>query len=128
MPTGINFEEYTKNYSLFLSDNLGGDLHGYYKVKDYFLDGSYFANKMYEWATSIEITYQSYHALKNPPFTNFKVSNFKIYNDKLFTCNIYIEKHLEIPGNKDKIDTINNIITYVKTANGWKVASSKTKV
>ena len=64
-------------------------------MKQYLIKGSYLYNVAYKWVTNIDITFTFSHVLKNPPFTDEKVSNFVSYGENLFSCDIYFIKHME---------------------------------
>ena len=46
--------------------------------------------------TDIHGEYEAFsHVLKNPPFTEERVSNFVSYGENLFSCDIYFIKHMD---------------------------------
>lgn len=93
-----------KNWSLFLTNDLSGNLHGFSVLRKNLIKDSSFYNMAYSWATSIDITFVSSHTLKNPTFTNTAVKDFIVYNDKAFSCTVTLEKNMRIANGQDKVD------------------------
>lgn len=102
-----NILQIAKEWSLFLSNDLNGNKNGFYNISEYLIKNSYLYNYAYKWATSIDITFISKHTLKNPTFTNERLTNFIIYNDKAFSCDVYLEKNMRISNGNDLTDTMN---------------------
>lgn len=93
-----------KDWSLYLTDDLEGRLHGYYNISKYLIDDSDIEKFAYKWATGVDITFVSSHTLLNPTFTNEKVSNFEIYNENAFSCEVYLQKNLKLKSGGKKIE------------------------
>lgn len=105
-----NFPDIIKiaeDWSLFLSNDLEGRNHGFYNISKYLIKDSYLYNYAYKWATNVDITFISRHTLKNPAFTNEKLSNFTIYNAKAFSCDVYLNKNMRIANGNDLVDKMN---------------------
>ncbi len=85
-----------KDWSLYLTDDLDGRLHGYYNISKYLIDDSDIEKFAYSWATGVDITFVSSHTLLNPTFTDEKLSNFEIYNENAFSCEVYLQKNLKL--------------------------------
>ena len=102
-----NITKIAEDWSLFLSSDLSGSTHGFYNISKYLIKDSYLYNYAYKWATNEDITFISRHTLKNPAFTNEKISNFIIYNDKAFSCEIYLDKNMRIANGNDLVDKMN---------------------
>lgn len=83
-------------WSLFLTNDLDGSKNGYYNIKQYLIDGSYYDTVAYSWATGIDITFISNHIMLNPPFVNESISNVVVYSDILFSCDIYFQKKMQL--------------------------------
>ena len=66
----IDIMKVAKDWSLYLTDDLSGNLNGYYNISKYLIDGSAIKKFAYSWATGIDITFISGHTLLNPTFTN----------------------------------------------------------
>ncbi len=88
--------EIAKLWSLFLTNDLKGNKHGFDKISPYLFEGT----KQYEsaeaWATGIDITFTSVHSLSDPPFTREEIGNFVAYGQHCFSCDILLEKPLHI--------------------------------
>ena len=123
---GIDFDvlAFAKNWSLYLTNDLTGPLHGMYTITAYLINGSSMYKKAYQWGTSIDIMFTSRHTLKNPTFTNEKVSNIIVYGDNAFSCDVYLEKNMLV-NNQDKVDKFNSTIYFVKYNNEWKIINIK---
>lgn len=93
-----------KDWSLYLTDDLNGRLHGYYNISKYLIEDSNIKKFAYSWATGVDITFVSSHTLLNPTFTNEKLSNFEIYNENAFSCEVYLQKNLKLKSGGKKIE------------------------
>lgn len=93
-----------KDWSLYLTDDLEGRLHGYYNISKYLIEDSDIEKFAYSWATGVDITFVSSHTLLNPTFTDEKVSNFEIYNENAFSCEVYLQKNLKLKSGGKKIE------------------------
>ena len=113
-----------ENYSLFLTNDLGGSLHGFYKLSPYLIKDSYMYQMAYGWATNVDITFVSNHYLKNPVFTNEEVKNFVIYNDSAFSCEVYLEKNMVVRG-EDRKDTMHDRLYFIYYDGGYKLVDMK---
>ncbi len=85
-----------KKWSLFMTDDLEGNLNGYYNMRDHLIRGSYYDTVAYQWATNIDITFISDHYFRDPAFSKESVTNVVLYGDKWFSCDIYFEKHMTL--------------------------------
>lgn len=92
----IDILKVAKDWSLYLTDDLDGRLHGYYNISQYLIDDSAIEKFAYSWATGVDITFVSSHTLLNPTFTDEKISNFEIYNENAFSCEVYLQKNLKL--------------------------------
>lgn len=113
-----------ENYSLFLTNDLGGTLYGFYKLSPYLINDSYMYEYLHGWATQIDIHFVSNHRLKNPIFTNEEVKNFIIYNDNAFSCEVYLEKNMTVNG-KDRVDKMHDRLYFVYYDNSYKLVDMK---
>lgn len=116
----FNILELAENWSLFLTDDLGGSYHGLHKLTPYLITDSYMYNMAYEWSHGIDITFVSNHSLKNPTFTNEKVENFIIYNDLAFSCEVYLEKNMMVSG-KEKVDIMHDKLYFIYYDGNYKL-------
>ncbi len=113
-----------KNYSLFLTNDLGGERHGFYKLSPYLIKDSYMYGMAWGWATNVDITFVSNHRLKNPVWTNESLKNFIIYNDNAFSCEVYLEKNMIVNG-QDKVDKMHDRLFFIYYENGYKLVDMK---
>ena len=118
MPTGLSGQpnplEAAEKLNLFTSDDLGGVYpHGFYNLAPYLLEGSYFYDKYWEFATSIDITFTSGHTLDNPIFNSEKVSEFVKFSDECFSCRIEFNKPMHMDNGVYKVDEVNGIYYFV---------------
>lgn len=88
--------EIAKKWSLYLTDDLGGTLSGYYTLRDYLIRGSYYDTVAYRWAVDVDITFISDHILLNPTFTQESLTNVVVYSDTCFSCDIFFIKHMQL--------------------------------
>lgn len=97
---------YAKQWSLFLSDDLKGDKHGYDVVLQYILRDSYLNTIAYNWATNIDVKFLGSHTFDNPPFSKEKVSNYVTLSDNAFYCDVYFIKSFTVNSNKTHRDDV----------------------
>ena len=91
----VDVLEIAKMWSKLMTDDLEGSQKGFGTMKQYLIQDSYLYNVAYKWVTNIDITFTFSHVLKNPPFTEERVSNFVSYGENLFSCDIYFIKHMD---------------------------------
>ena len=113
-----------ENYSLFLTNDLGGPITGFNKLSPYLIKDSYMYEYLHGWATQIDIHFVSNHRLKNPVFTNEKISNFIIYNDDAFSVEIYLEKNMVVNG-QDRVDKMHDRLYFIYYDNDYKLVDMK---
>lgn len=118
----FNIMELARNWSLFLTDDLGGSYHGFFKLTPYLIEDSYMYEMAYGWSHNVDITFVSSHRLKNPVFTNESLKNFVIYNDNAFSCEVYLEKNMIVSG-KDKVDIMHDRLYFVYVDGGYKLVN-----
>jgi hypothetical protein len=123
--TSIDPFDFAKKWSLYMTKDLKGSNYGFHIIKTYLVNKSYLYTHAYKWATGIDITFTPIHILKNPAFTNEKITNCTIYDDNMFSCDVFLEKNMIVAG-KDKVDVFNNKIYYIKHDNEWNVIAMKT--
>lgn len=100
----IDALQVAKDWSLYLTDDLEGRLHGFYNISKYLIEDSDIKKFAYNWATGVDITFVSSHTLLNPTFTNEELSNFEIYNENSFSCEVYLQKNLKLKSGGKKIE------------------------
>lgn len=119
----IDILEFARKWSLFLTNDLSGATHGFETLKPYLINKSYMWKMAYAWATSVDITFTSSHTLKNPAFTNESVSNFVIYSDTAFSCDVYLEKNMNVARIGSQTDKMNEKLYFVYIDNNWKLVN-----
>ena len=119
----IDIIEIAEDWSLYLTDDLGGKLHGFYNINQYLIKNSEMWNYAYKWATNVDITFISRHTLDNPTFTNEKVSNFEIYSENAFSCEVYLEKNMTIAGKTKMQDVMNEKMYFAYYEGEWKLVN-----
>ena len=124
-----DFDEITfaKNWSLFLTADLGGERYGLYKLTPNLVEGTALYKRAYNWATNVDITFTSIHTLDSDTFTNVKVDNYVVYNENAFSVDIYLEKNMTLVNGEKRVDTINDTFYYAYIDGSYKVVSMKAK-
>lgn len=119
-----NIIKIAEDWSLFLTNDLSGNLHGYNTINKYLIKDSDISKYAYKWATGIDITFISAHQLLNPTFTNQKTENYEIYSENAFSCEIYLEKNMKVNGKtmQDKMHE-RMYFVYDKENSGWKLVN-----
>lgn len=120
----IDIWDFAHKWSLFLTNDLSGLSHGYNTIKSYFIEGTQMNLRAYNWAHNVDITFTSKHTLKNPTFTNEKLSNFTIYSKNAFSCEIYLEKNMVV-NKEDQVDIMHDYLYFIKDNDTWKVVNIK---
>ena len=119
---GFDILSFAEKYSLFLTDDLQGYYHGFNTLRQYLIEGTEMYKMAYDWSHGIDITFTSRHSLKNPAFTEEKLSNFVIYSDSAFSVNVSLKKNMVVKG-EDRIMEMNDKMTFVYNNGGWKLIS-----
>jgi len=119
---GFDILSFAEKYSLFLTDDLQGYYHGFNTLRQYLIEGTEMYKMAYDWSHGIDITFTSRHSLKNPAFTEEKLSNFVIYSDSAFSVNVSLKKNMVVKG-EDRIMEMNDKMTFVYYNGGWKLIS-----
>ena len=109
-----------ENWSLFLTDDLGGSYHGFHKLTPYLIEDTYMYEMAYGWSHNVDITFVSNHYLKNPVFTNERIENFIIYSDNAFSVEVYLEKNMVVNG-EDKVDVMHDRLYFIYYEDGYKL-------
>lgn len=120
--TPFNVLEFAENYSLFLTADLAGYYHGWSNLSKYFIEGTEMYTMAYEWAHGIDITFTSRHTLKNPAFTDEKLSNFTVYSNKAFSVDVSLKKNMVVSG-EDRIMEMNDRMYFVYYNDAWRLLS-----
>jgi len=113
-----------ENWSLFLTDDLSGSYHGFFKLTPYLIEDTYMYEMAYGWSHNVDITFVSSHRLKNPVFTNERIENFVIYNENAFSVEVYLEKNMVVSG-KDKVDVMHDRLYFIYYEDGYKLVDMK---
>lgn len=121
----VNIERIAKDWSLYLTNDLSGTLHGFYNISKYLIKDSTIYKDARKWATGVDITFVSKHTLDNPTFTNLKIDNFTIYDENAFSCEVYLQKHLTLSSMRSKKinDVFNERMYFVYYEGEWKLVN-----
>ena len=109
----IDVLDIAEKWSLFLTDDLIGNRHGFSVLEKYLVKDTSLYDMGYKWATSIDITFTSKHTLKKPTFTNTKISDVEVYGKNAFSCTVYLEKNMLIANGNDKVDVMHDKLYFV---------------
>lgn len=118
----INILEIAENYSLFLTADLPGYYYGFNTLSQYLIEGTEMYKIAYDWAHGIDITFTSRHRLKNPAFTDEKLSNFVIYSNNAFSVDVSLKKNMIVTG-EDRVMEMNDRMYFVYYNGAWKLLS-----
>ena len=117
LPAGLSGSpdplEMAHTWSLIMSDDLGTNMHGFNLITPYLIKDSYFYNVVWDWVTSIDITFMSGHYLQNPPFVNESVTEYVKFSDNCFSCRIKFDKPMHLDNGNDYTDKINSVFYFV---------------
>ncbi len=111
-----------EQWSLFLTNDLKGTLHGFHQINAFLIDDSTLSKFAKNWATGIDITFTSKHTFDNPIFTGENIRNFEIYDEDAFSCEVYLEKNMIIKGKKHQ-DVMHDRMYFVKIDKEWKLVN-----
>lgn len=123
LTTSFNVLAFAEKWSLFLTDDLAGGTNGFETLKPNLIRNSYMWKMAYAWATSVDITFTSSHTLKNPAFTNESVTNFIIYNENAFSCDVYLEKNMNVARIGSQTDIMHEKLYFVYLDGSWKLVN-----
>ncbi len=90
----IDVMHIAESWSKFVTNDLVGGTNGFDTITQYLIKDSDYYNYALEWATGIDITFTSTHTITG--FTNESVSNFVQYSDNCFSCDVYLEKQMDL--------------------------------
>lgn len=121
----VNVLKIAEDWSLMMSADLYGNLYGFYNYAPNLIEGSQLYKVAYNWVTSIDITFTSYHTLEDPPFTDEVVTNYRRLSDNTFTVDISFTKNMNITGSGYHADKMNSRFTFVKYNSAWKLVNIK---
>ena len=121
----MNVLKIAEDWSLMMSADLYGNLYGFYNYAPNLIEGSQLYKVAYNWVTSIDITFTSYHTLEDPPFTDEVVTNYRRLSDNTFTVDISFTKNMNITGSGYHADKMNSRFTFVKYNSAWKLVNIK---
>ena len=121
---GIDFDAmlFATQWNLFMTDDLGGDLHGYWQLAPYFIEGTSMQKKAYDWATGIDITLTSFH---NPPvISNERIYDVIRYGEDAARYTVYMQKDMTLERTgENKTDIFESMVYLVRVDGAWKVAN-----
>ena len=116
----IDIIKFAENWSLFLSNDLGGSKNGLTKFLPYLIDGSYMHKIATRWAKGPEIYDFSPHKAKG--FQNEKIESCTIYSENSFSCEVKLEKIIVMTKTGAKrIDKMHENLYFTYYAGGYKL-------
>lgn len=109
-----------EDWSLFMSCDLD-----FASLAKHLVYGSYQYNIAHKYNYSVDRTFTSIHALKNPAFSGERVGEFVWLTDNCFSVRIRFVKHMIVSG-RDLDDEMDERCYFVKDADGkWKLVGMK---
>lgn len=122
-----------EQWSLFLTDDLSGEKHGFNNISQYLIKDSDLYKYARSWATGIDITFVTSHTLENPTFTNKSISSIEIYSEDAFSAEVYLQKNLRLKTGKRIEDKMHERMYFAnyKDENGnksWKLVNMQSIV
>jgi len=123
---GCNFDvlKFAETWSRLMTKDLSGANYGFNTAAAYLIKGSAQYNKAWAWVTSVDITFTSPHTLRNPAFTNEKISNITKYGEGFVSADVHLVKHMHITStNKNHDDVMDSTIYLIKYNGEWKVVN-----
>lgn len=108
----IDVLDIAKKWSKFMTRDLEGSNRGFGTMKKYFIEDSYLYQMAYKWINSADSSYTPKHTYKKPPFSGETVNNFISYGDDIFSCDIYLVKHMHLTSFKMDVDDVLNSTFY----------------
>lgn len=122
-----------EQWSLFLTDDLSGQKHGFNNISQYLIKDSDLYKYAKSWATGIDITFVTSHTLENPTFTNKSISSIEIYSEDAFSAEVYLQKNLRLRTGKKIEDKMHERMYFAnyKDENGnksWKLVNMQSIV
>ena len=118
-----------KNYSLFLTNDLEGDQHGFGALKEYLIEGTDLYENSYKYATGKDITWMDQHDYTE--FIEEKLSNYIMYDEKMFSCDVYLKKEIYIRTKYETgeiYDETNSTFFFCLHDGKWKLAGLRAKM
>lgn len=121
---GIEFDAmgFATQWNLFMTDDLGGDMHGYWQLAPYFIDGTSMQKKAHDWATGIDITLTSFH--QPPTLSDERIYDVVRYGEDAASYKVYMKKEMTLDRTgEEKVDIFESTVYLVRVDGEWKVAN-----
>ena len=129
---GCSFDAlaFAEDWSRFMTKDLSGTgRYGFNSIAKYFIKDSAQYKGALEYVSVIDITFISPHTLRNPAFTDKKVSNVVKYSDNVITCDVYLVKHMFLTSTRaNRDDTLHSTLYLIKYNGEWKVVNMRSVV
>ena len=119
LPAGLDGNpdplDMAERWSLFMSRDLAyyGWPNGFYKLAEYLAKDSYYYDRMYSYATGIDMTFTSGHTLGNPAFINESVTDYVKFSDRCFSCHIKFDKPMYLDNGLNYVDPLDSTFYFV---------------
>ncbi len=117
-----------KQYSLFLTNDLQGDSHGFDVLKENLIEGTDLYENSYKFATGKDIKWMDEHDYTK--FIEENISNYIMYDEKMFSCDIYLKKEIYIRTKHEVgeiYDETDSTFFFCLHDGKWKLAGLKAK-
>ena len=112
--------QFAKNWSLFLTNNLGGARNGLTKFTPYLIADSYMYQIAARWAKGPEIYDMPPHKVTG--FTNESIESCTVYSEDSFSCEVKLEKHITLTKNGAKrVDKMHENLFFTYYTGGYKL-------
>lgn len=110
--------ELGKLWSKYMTDDVGGDLHGRYTVINgcRLLRGTDLYQLAVNWSNNVDIQFVSRHVITG--WSNEDVSNYIQYNDNLVSCDVAFDKNMSV-NSSPRVDAFRNRMYFGKVNGAW---------
>ena len=119
----IDVLEVAEKWSRFMTGDLDGDNAGQYHIQSYIWKNAYLYDRARRWANGVDHTLTSIHVLLDPPFRNGTVTEVTFYSDRVFSCNVYLEKHMKLNSGLKVNDVLNSRFWFALVDGEWKLCA-----
>lgn len=113
--------EKVERYSNFFSKDLPGGMESIDPIRDLFPEDSIYLTLAEQYRRE-DIHVFSSHT--NTHFENEKISEYTVYSKDCFSCRVYFDKSMTL-GNREMIDTTDNVYYFVNLNGNWVIADIK---
>ena len=119
----IDVLEVAETWSRFMTGDLEGKDAGLYHILPYIWKSAYLYGRAQRWANGVDHTLTSIHILLDPPFRGGAVTEVTFYSDRVFSCNVYLEKHMKLNSGLKVNDVLNSRFWFALVDGEWKLCA-----